>query len=176
MPCSCDRRGMWDRRENVIIAVVMKWLGNMMNEVDIESLTIKQYLMLTQENQAQGMARTEFGSTTLGRSKVFENKHHLDKLKTNAYFPSLPPCFKPAQPLTKNTYEPLDPNDYDLCAPNSHHEDEKVSFDKDVDEWLNVKMAKRMTEKDKEEEEDALIDILITVVEECKKIYKKRSN
>ncbi|GJV39263.1 hypothetical protein Tco_1417703 [Tanacetum coccineum] len=27
MPCSCDRRGMWDRRENVIIALVMKWLG-----------------------------------------------------------------------------------------------------------------------------------------------------
>ncbi|GJV46183.1 hypothetical protein Tco_1430719 [Tanacetum coccineum] len=26
MPCSCDRRGMWDRRENVIIALVMKWL------------------------------------------------------------------------------------------------------------------------------------------------------
>ncbi|GKB97797.1 hypothetical protein Tco_0983934, partial [Tanacetum coccineum] len=27
MPCSCDRRGMWDRRENVIIALVNKWLG-----------------------------------------------------------------------------------------------------------------------------------------------------
>ncbi|GKA78094.1 phospholipase-like protein [Tanacetum coccineum] len=120
---------------------------------------------------AQSYTRS-LGSTTLGRSKVYENKHHLDKLKTNAYFPSLPPCFKPAQPLTKNTHEPLDPNDYDLCAPNSHHEDEKVSFDEDVDEWLNAEMGKRMTEKDKEEEEDALIDILIIVVEECKTIYK----
>ncbi|GKC54976.1 copia protein [Tanacetum coccineum] len=106
----------------------------------------------------------ERGSTTLGRSKVLENKHHLDKLKTNAYFPSLSPCFKPAQPLTKNTHEPLDPNDYDLCAPNSHHEDEEVSFDEDVDEWLNAKMGKRMTGQDKEEEEDALIDILKTVL------------
>ncbi|GJV57885.1 hypothetical protein Tco_1458890 [Tanacetum coccineum] len=26
MPCSYDRRGMWDRRENVIISLVMKWL------------------------------------------------------------------------------------------------------------------------------------------------------
>ncbi|GJQ96244.1 transposase, MuDR, MULE transposase domain protein [Tanacetum coccineum] len=27
MPCSCDGRGMWDRRENVIIALVIKWLA-----------------------------------------------------------------------------------------------------------------------------------------------------
>ncbi|GJZ63969.1 reverse transcriptase domain-containing protein [Tanacetum coccineum] len=27
MPCSCDRRGIWDRRETVIVALVMKWLG-----------------------------------------------------------------------------------------------------------------------------------------------------
>ncbi|GJX08196.1 hypothetical protein Tco_0196128, partial [Tanacetum coccineum] len=33
----------------------------MMNEVDVENLTIEQYLMLTQENQAQGMARTKSG-------------------------------------------------------------------------------------------------------------------
>ncbi|GJV34229.1 hypothetical protein Tco_1394629 [Tanacetum coccineum] len=34
---------------------------NMMNEVDIENLTIKQYLMLTQEKQTQEMIRTESG-------------------------------------------------------------------------------------------------------------------
>ncbi|GJV14848.1 phospholipase-like protein [Tanacetum coccineum] len=33
----------------------------MMNEVDVENLTIEQYLMLTQENQAQGIARTKSG-------------------------------------------------------------------------------------------------------------------
>ncbi|GJT31748.1 phospholipase-like protein [Tanacetum coccineum] len=33
-------------------------------------------------------------------------------------------------------------------------------------------LSKRMTGQDKEEEEDALIDILKTVVEECKSIYK----
>ncbi|GJX85958.1 F-box domain containing protein [Tanacetum coccineum] len=26
MPCSYDRRGMWDRRENVIVSLVVKWL------------------------------------------------------------------------------------------------------------------------------------------------------
>ncbi|GJS61034.1 retrovirus-related pol polyprotein from transposon TNT 1-94 [Tanacetum coccineum] len=32
MPCSCNRWGMWDRRENVIIALVMKWLGNQIGD------------------------------------------------------------------------------------------------------------------------------------------------
>ncbi|GKE01571.1 copia protein [Tanacetum coccineum] len=144
---------------------------------DIKNMTIAEYIEYEAEMKrhpcgyAQSYTRC-LGSTTLGRSKVFENKHHLDKLKTNAYFLSLPPYFKPAQPLTKNTHEPLDPNDYDLCAPNSHHEDEEVSSEKDVDEWFNAEMGKRMTGQDKEEEEDALIDILKIVVEECKTIYK----
>ncbi|GKA37113.1 hypothetical protein Tco_0723678 [Tanacetum coccineum] len=33
-----------------------------------------------------------------------------------------------------------DPNDYDPCTPNSHHEDEEVSSDEDVDEWLNAEL------------------------------------
>ncbi|GJY07843.1 reverse transcriptase domain-containing protein, partial [Tanacetum coccineum] len=57
-----------------------------------------------------------------------------------------------------------DPNDFNLSAPNSHHEDEELSSDKDVDEWLNAEMSKRMTRQDKEEEEDALIDILKIVL------------
>ncbi|GKC29813.1 putative reverse transcriptase domain-containing protein [Tanacetum coccineum] len=137
--------GMWDFRENIIVSLVVKWLGNMMNEVDIENLTIEQYVMLTQESQTQGMVRTEFGriitkdikdmtiteyteyeaeikknprgyaksytrnlgSTNLRESKILENKHQPDKLKTNDYFPSIPPCFKP------DIHEPLekDPND-----------------------------------------------------------------
>ncbi|GKB72582.1 hypothetical protein Tco_0933994 [Tanacetum coccineum] len=123
---------------------------------------------------AQSYTRSS-GSTTLGRNKILENKHHPDKLKANDYFPSTPPCFIPAQPLTKDTHDPLEKysNDYDLSAPNSHHEDKEVSSNKDVDEWLNAELSKRMTRQDKEEEENALIDILKTVVEECKSIYKK---
>nr|GFB80040.1 hypothetical protein [Tanacetum cinerariifolium] len=62
-------------------------------------------------------------------------------------------------------------NDRQLSTPNSHHEIEEVSSDEDVDEWLNAEMSKRMIGNNKEEEE-ALIDILKTVVEECKSIYK----
>ncbi|GJU38075.1 hypothetical protein Tco_1186429 [Tanacetum coccineum] len=106
---------------------------------DIKNMTIAKYMEYEAEMKrhplryAQSYTRS-LGSTTLRRSKVFKNKHHLDKLKTNAYFPSLPPCFKPTQPLAKSTHKPLDPNDYDLCAPNSYHEDEEVSSDEDVDE------------------------------------------
>ncbi|GKA91395.1 hypothetical protein Tco_0813265 [Tanacetum coccineum] len=122
-----------------------------------------------------GRNHNERGSTTLERSKVLENKHHPDKLKTNAYFPSLPPYFKCFQPFTKDTYEPLekDQNNFNFSAPNSHHEDEEVSSEEDVDEWLNAEMSKCMTGQDKVEEEDALIDILKIVVEDCKSIYKK---
>ncbi|GJS44726.1 phospholipase-like protein [Tanacetum coccineum] len=47
--------------KNVIITVVMKWLGNMMCEADMENLTIEQYLMLTQGNQTHGMVKNESG-------------------------------------------------------------------------------------------------------------------
>ncbi|GJT73885.1 hypothetical protein Tco_1033171 [Tanacetum coccineum] len=63
-------------------------------------------------------------------------------------------------PLDIKRTNEKDPNDYDPCAPNSHHEDEEVSSDEDVDEWLNAELGNRMTGKDKEEEDDALIDIL----------------
>ncbi|GJV03445.1 hypothetical protein Tco_1337014 [Tanacetum coccineum] len=132
---------MWDRREIVIVALVMKWLGDMMNEVDIENLTIEQYLMLTQKNQTQGMVRTK-------SSRVITKD----------------------QPPLK---ERKDPNDYHLFTPNSHYETKEVSSDEDVHEWLNEEFSKHMIGQDKEEEEDALIDILKIVVEECKSIYKK---
>ncbi|GJU77158.1 ribonuclease H-like domain-containing protein [Tanacetum coccineum] len=45
--------------------------------------------------------------------------------------------------------------------------DERVSSDEDVDEWLNAEIGKPKIGQDKDEEEDALIDILKTVVEEC---------
>ncbi|GJT54175.1 hypothetical protein Tco_0989229, partial [Tanacetum coccineum] len=37
------------------------FLDNMIGEVDIETLTIEQYLMLTQRNQASGMVKPKFG-------------------------------------------------------------------------------------------------------------------
>ncbi|GJS41865.1 copia protein [Tanacetum coccineum] len=169
-----------DYLENQAYGMARIKSGRMITK-DIENMTILEYMEYEAEMKshpwgyAQSYTRS-LRSTTLGRSKVMENKHHLDKLKANAYFPSLPPYFKSPQPLTKNTHEPLDSIDYDLCFPNSHHEYKEVSSDEDVDEWLNAELGKRITEQDKEEQEDAIIDILKTVVEECKIIYKNAQN
>nr|GEW81850.1 hypothetical protein [Tanacetum cinerariifolium] len=65
------------------------------------------------------------------------------------------------------------PNDYHLFTPQSHYETKEVSSDEDVDEWLNKELSKRMIREYKEEEEDALIDILKTMIEECKSVNKK---
>ncbi|GJZ28392.1 hypothetical protein Tco_0573039 [Tanacetum coccineum] len=71
----------------------------------------------------------------------------------------------PAQPHTDDIHDPSgnDPNDYHLFIPQSYYETKEVSSDKDVDEWLNKELSKRMTRHDKGEEEDALIDILKTL-------------
>ncbi|GJY99646.1 putative reverse transcriptase domain-containing protein [Tanacetum coccineum] len=147
--------------------ITTKLRGNMMNEYEAE-------IKRDPWGYTQTYTRNS-GSTTLGGSKILESNHHPDKLKTNDNLPSNPPCFKPAQPLTDDMHELLekDLNDYHLFIPNSQYETKEVSSDGDVDEWLNEELSKRMTGQDKEEEEDALIDILKTVVKECKSIYKK---
>nr|GEW18577.1 reverse transcriptase domain-containing protein [Tanacetum cinerariifolium] len=73
---------------------------------------------------------------------------------------------------TINLGEKKDHNDCQLSTPNSHNETKEVTSDEDVDEWLNAEMGKHIGH-DKDDKEDALIDILKTVVEECKLIYKK---
>ncbi|GJY93487.1 hypothetical protein Tco_0509269 [Tanacetum coccineum] len=103
---------------------------SMMGEIDIDTLTIEQYLMLTQGNQAQSMVKTEFRGmmekdikdvtiTELEykaemRSRVLGYEHHFDDSKINAYYdsPSLLPCFKLVQPHTEDRYKPLEEDTY----------------------------------------------------------------
>ncbi|GKC58150.1 hypothetical protein Tco_1085748, partial [Tanacetum coccineum] len=142
---------------------------------NIDDMTIAEYMKYEAEIRRDPWRYTRSsGVTTLGGTKSLENMHQPDKLKTNDYFPSIPTCFKPAQPRTDDIHNPSgnDPNDYHLFTPQSHYKTEEVSSDEDVDEWLNEELSKRMTGQDKEEEEDTLIDILKTVFEECKSIYK----
>ncbi|GJV76163.1 hypothetical protein Tco_1507747 [Tanacetum coccineum] len=61
MPCSCDRRGMWDRRENVIASLVVKCiLIFIMAKGEIDNLTMEQYLALTRGNQPLRDGWTDF--------------------------------------------------------------------------------------------------------------------
>nr|GEW06267.1 phospholipase-like protein [Tanacetum cinerariifolium] len=122
-----------------------------MGEVDIDTLTIEQYLMLTQENHAQGMVKTKFRGMmkkniedmTIAKYIEYENwvlgyEHQSDDSKINAY--------------------------YDLPPP-----------EEDLDESLKVEMKKRMCGQDKESQDDALIDILKSLVGECKAVYTNKS-
>ncbi|GJX17546.1 copia protein [Tanacetum coccineum] len=109
MPCSCDRRGMWDRRVSI---------GPTLNE--------------------------NLGMSTLEPLMELIIKHYKGKCNHSI-----------GNEMARK------------------HDEREVSSDEDVDEWLNEELSKRMTGQDKEEEEDTLIDILKTVFEECKSIYKK---
>ncbi|GJR87725.1 hypothetical protein Tco_0211736 [Tanacetum coccineum] len=53
-------------------------------------------------------------------------------------------------------------------APKPVHKNEELSPEEDLDEWLKAEMEKRMSGHDKESEEDTLIDILKSLVGECK--------
>ncbi|GJV26501.1 ATP synthase subunit beta [Tanacetum coccineum] len=62
MPCSCDRRGMWDRRENVII------IDEMLNRgVEMISLYMRAYGTTPNPYQRGGKIRL-FGGAGLGKT------------------------------------------------------------------------------------------------------------
>nr|GFA25441.1 hypothetical protein [Tanacetum cinerariifolium] len=111
---------------------------NRISEMDIDSLTIEQYLMLTEGNQAPNM----------------------DQCNAHYDLPSLLRYFEPIQPHTQDRYESLD-EDIDFVS-------EDKSEIEDLDEWLKTEMEKRMCRQDKESREDALIDMLKSLMEECK--------
>nr|GEX26767.1 hypothetical protein [Tanacetum cinerariifolium] len=62
-----------------------------------------------------------------------------------------------------------DDDDDESLAPNLQHKDT------DLDEWIKTKIGKRMCGRDKENEEDSLIDILKTMVGECKSVYTNKN-
>ncbi|GJY07785.1 hypothetical protein Tco_0374839 [Tanacetum coccineum] len=103
--------------------------GNMMGKVDIDTLTIEHYLILTQGNQAPGMIKSEFrgmkkkthrghdycllpniNSFHHDKRRVVDHLHHSDDSKINAYYdlPPLLPYLKPVQPHTVYRHELLE--------------------------------------------------------------------
>ncbi|GKF24541.1 hypothetical protein Tco_0076863 [Tanacetum coccineum] len=51
-------------------------------------------------------------------------------------------------------------------APKPRHVNEELGPEEDVDDWLKTEIEKHMCRQDKESEEDKLIDILKSIVEE----------
>nr|GEW99498.1 hypothetical protein [Tanacetum cinerariifolium] len=131
------------------------------------------------------------------KSRDLDYPHHSDDSKFIAYYdlPPLLPFFKHVQPQTKYTYEPIkdDTNyiskdeskigeqmminhtdDDKPFTPKPQTKDGELSSDKDLDDWLKMEMEKHMCGKYKENEEDAMVVILKSLVSECKAVYANK--
>ncbi|GJZ29269.1 phospholipase-like protein [Tanacetum coccineum] len=108
---------------------------NMMSEMDIDSLTIKQYLMLTEGIQAPGIGSyfpTKYDSKNVNSFNHKESwnlgyKYHSDDSKINTHYdlPSFLPCFEPIQPHTQDKYESLDEDTDFVSEDESEIEDDE---------------------------------------------------
>ncbi|GKB07106.1 hypothetical protein Tco_0835339 [Tanacetum coccineum] len=145
--------------------------GNMMGEVDIKTLSIEQYLMLTQGNQAPGMVKSKFRMKEkdiedMILPNTWSTKHELPEEDTD--FVSEDESETGDQKLINYTR-----NDKPF-RPKPQPEDEELSFDDDPDNWLKTKMERCICRHDKEGEEDALIAILKSLVAKCKAVYANK--
>ncbi|GJT77695.1 hypothetical protein Tco_1044420 [Tanacetum coccineum] len=172
-------------------------LGNIMDEVDIEDLTIEQYLRLTRESQTPKKIEDMTIAEYLEYEKMVNEKNISN---TKSY---LPTYFSKSTP----TYDPirefahyLDPNQSDAesdCNSEDmeeeveHMTDDEVVISKeeesnhgytqhfeekdDVDEWLNAEITKYMSMQGVENMKDALISIIKPIRQEMKDgIMKKQ--
>ncbi|GJV36302.1 hypothetical protein Tco_1408779 [Tanacetum coccineum] len=83
MPCSCDRRGMWDRRVSIgqTSNANSESESKDLNEIDIETLTLEQYLALNRNNSQVGEKRPE-----IEKNIIFEIKSQfLRELRKNTF-------------------------------------------------------------------------------------------
>nr|GFC83797.1 hypothetical protein [Tanacetum cinerariifolium] len=125
----------------------------MMGEVDIDTLTIKQYLMLTQGNQASGMIKSEFGGM---KEKDIEDMIIVEYMEYEE------------EEMINTT------DDDKSFTPKPRPEEEELSSDEDLDDWLKLEMERHMCGQDKEDKEDALVAILQSLVGECKAVYANK--
>ncbi|GJY66465.1 reverse transcriptase domain-containing protein [Tanacetum coccineum] len=161
---------------------------NIMDEVDIEDLTIEQYLRLTQENQTP----KKIEDMTIAEYVEYEkkmNENHISNTKSYlpTYFSKSAPThdliqefahyFGPNQPVAESDYDSEDmeeeveymTNDEVVMSEqeesnhgntqNIQHFEEKD----DVDKWLNTKITKHLSMQGVKNTEDALISIIKSI-------------
>nr|GEX85513.1 hypothetical protein [Tanacetum cinerariifolium] len=167
-----------------------------MGEVDIETLTIEQYLMLTQGNQASGMVKSkEMMEKDIKDMTIAEYMEYEAETKSNprgmldSIFPqNMKIGISILFIMIREGYETLE-EDTDYISddepeigeqkpftPKPQCEDGEVSSDEDLDDWLKTEMEKYMCGQDKENEKDALVAILKSLVGECKEFYASKGH
>ncbi|GJQ92214.1 reverse transcriptase domain-containing protein [Tanacetum coccineum] len=158
-----------------ILVMMKNSQRNIMDEVDIEDLTIEQYLRLTQENQTP---------------KKIENMTIADKCApTHDSIREFAHYFGPNQPDAESDCDSEDmekeveymTNDEVVMSEqeiSNHGNTQNIQHFKekdDVDKWLNVKITKHLSIQGVENTEDALINIIKSIKKEMKDdIMKKK--
>ncbi|GJY06519.1 hypothetical protein Tco_0373573 [Tanacetum coccineum] len=176
-------------------------LGNIMDEVDIEDLTIEQYLRLTQESQTP----KNIEDMTIAEYLEYEkkvNENHISN--TKSYLPTYFSKSTPTHDLIREFAHYFDPNqsdaesDYDsedMEEEVEHMTDDEVVMSEeeesnpgytqniqhfeekdDVDEWLNADITKQMSMQGVENMKDALISIIKSIRQEMKDGIIKRQS
>ncbi|GJY39435.1 hypothetical protein Tco_0425799 [Tanacetum coccineum] len=164
-----------------------------MDEVDIEDLTIKQYLRLTQENQTP----KKIEDMTIAEYMEYEKKmseKHISNTKTYlpTYFSKCAPThdsiqefaqyFGPNQPGTESDCDSKDmeeevgymTNDEVVMSEqekNNHGNTQNIQhFEEkdDVDKWLNAEITKYLSIQGVKNTKDALISIIKSIKKEMK--------
>ncbi|GJY75829.1 phospholipase-like protein [Tanacetum coccineum] len=174
-------------------------LGNIMDEVDIEDLTIEQYLRLTQESQTP----KKIEDMTIAEYLEYEkkvNENHISNTKSYlpTYFGKSTPTHDPIREFA-HYFDPNQPDaesDYDsedMEEEVEHMTDDEVVMSEqeesnhgytqniqhfeekdDVDEWLNAEITKHMSMQGVENMKDALISIIKSIRQEMKDGIMKR--
>ncbi|GJX44156.1 hypothetical protein Tco_0260832 [Tanacetum coccineum] len=167
-----------------------------MDEVDIEDLTIKQYLRLTQESQKPKKIEDMTIAEYLEYEKTV-NENHIGNTKSylSTYFdkgsPTLDPIrefahyFDPNQPGVKCDCDSKDMEEEveymtDDEVVMSEQEESNHGYTQhfeekdDVDEWLNAEITKHMSMQGVENMKDALISIIKSIRQEMKDGIMKR--
>ncbi|GJX50841.1 hypothetical protein Tco_0277686 [Tanacetum coccineum] len=172
-------------------------LGDIMDEVDIEDLTIEQYLRLTQESQTprkiEDMAIAEYLEYEKKVNHISNTKSYLP-----TYFSKSTPTTDPIQEFA-HYFDPNQPGTKSDCDSEDMEEeveymtdDEVVMSEQeesnhgytqniqyfeekdDVDEWLNAEITKHMSMQGVENMNDALISIIKSIRQEMKDGIMKR--
>ncbi|GJR56889.1 phospholipase-like protein [Tanacetum coccineum] len=135
-------------------------LGNIMDEVDIEDLTIEQYLRLTQESQTpkkiEDMTIAEYLEY---EKKGAESDYDSEDMEEEVEYMTDDEVVMSEQEESNHGY-----------TQNIQHFEEKD----DVDEWLNAEITKHMSMQGVENMKDALISIIKSIRQEMKDGIMKR--
>ncbi|GJZ69408.1 hypothetical protein Tco_0632958 [Tanacetum coccineum] len=144
-----------------------------MDEVDIEDLTIEQYLRLTQENQTP----KKIENMTIAEYVEYEKKmgeNHINNTKT--YIPTYFSKCAPTHDSIREFAHYFGPNqpDAESDCDSEDMEEEHFKEKDDVDKWLNAEITKHLSIQGVENTEDALINIIKSIKKEMKDDIMKK--